>query len=64
MRRAGPNQIVTGLLSELLQLVRKFVDGSLELVRRGGPKVAGWGWRRKWVGWVQIPGEAAGISTC
>lgn len=25
---------------------------------------SGWGWGRNWVGWAQIPREAAGISTC
>lgn len=25
---------------------------------------SGWGWERNWVGWAQIPREAAGISTC
>lgn len=37
----------------------------LGLVRRGrGSGTHGGGWKRNWVGWAQIPREAAGISTC
>lgn len=37
-----------------------------QLDRGKGKKVwhSGWGWGRNWVGWAQIPREAAGISTC
>lgn len=48
-----------------LPAAKKFAGGSPEVVRRGRePSEARWGWRRKWVGWTQIPGEAAGIITC